>query len=159
MNNPIFQYYNMMNLNLNKLNYINQGNNINNINNLMLLSRLNNFNNFNQPNRINNSYNNINNNNSINYNDSINNKINFNSNLKDDDNLVIDIPQVLLAKIEKKYLIDLILFIQYYCNLKINKKNMVLKHDIYEIKRNNYNQNILNIKNSAKRKLKNDEED
>jgi len=126
----------------------------------MLLNRLNNFNYFNQANRINNNNNNINNNNNnINYNNNINNNINLNSNSKDDNNLVIDIPQMFLAKIEKKYLIDLILFIQSYCKLKINKKNLALKHDIFEMKRNNYNQYILNIKNSEKRKLDNDEEE
>jgi len=133
-------------MDINKLNYINQGNNINN---LMILNKLNNFNYFNQINRINNNINNINNNNN-----NINSKIIEDNN----NNLKIDIPQLLLTKIEKKYLIDLILFIQLYCNLKIKNKNLVLNHDIYEIKRKNNNQYALNVKDSEKISIENNEE-
>ena len=108
----------------------------------MFLNRLNNFNYFNQVNRINNNINN-----------------NINSKLVEDNNLMIDIPQLLLTKIEKKYLIDLIIFIQLYCNLKIKNKNLVLRHDIYEIKRKNNIQYAIQIKNSEKRILENDEEE
>ena len=140
LNNPMFQYSNMMDFN--KLNYIKQGNNINN---LMLLNSLNNFNYFNQVNRINNNIN--------------NNSINSNSNFVEDNNLKIDIPQLLLTKIEKKYLIDLIIFIQTYCNLKIKSKHLILQHNIYEIKRKNNNQYALNVKESEKKSIENNEEE
>ena len=107
-NIPINQYCNMMNLY--RMNYLNQ---VNYINNQMLLNRLNYFN---QINRINNNSNKI------------------NSDDLYDTNVIIDIPQILLTKIEKKYLIDLILFIQKYCNLKIIDKFLKYQHDIYEIR-------------------------
>jgi len=88
INIPIYQYYNMMNLN--RLNYLNQ---INYLNNQILLNKLNYFN---QGNSINNNINKI------------------NSDALDDYNFMIDIPELLLEKIEKKYLIDLILFIKKY---------------------------------------------
>ena len=124
-NIPIYQYYNMMNLN--KLNYFNQ---LNYINNQILLNRLNN----NQG----------------------NNNINIiNSGALGDNNLMIDIPQMLLTKIEKKYLIDLILFIRNFCNLKINNKYLDFKHDIYEIKIYKNKNCTINIKDSKKKSLEN----
>ena len=85
----------------------------------------------------------------------INNNINkINSDVLGDNSLMIDIPQLLLTKIEKKYLIDLILFIRNFCNLKISNKYLDFKHDIYEIKIYNNKQCTINIKDSEKRKLK-----
>jgi len=90
----------------------------------------------------------------------INNNINkINSEALGDNNLMIDIPNWLLTKIEKKYLIQLILFIRSFCNLKISNKYLVFKHDIYEIKIYNKNQCTINVKDSVKKKLDNNEKE
>jgi len=133
INIPIYQYYNMMNLN--RLNYLNQ---INYLNNQILLNKLNYFN---QGNSINNNINKI------------------NSDALDDYNFMIDIPELLLEKIEKKYLIDLILFIKKYCNLKIIDKYIKYNHDFYEIRIYKNNQCKINIKDFEKKKLENIEKE
>jgi hypothetical protein len=104
----------------------------------MLLNRLNYFN---QINRINNNSNKI------------------NSDDLYDTNFIIDIPQILLTKIEKKYLIDLILFIQKYCNLKIIDKFLKYQHDIYEIRIYKNNQCSINIKDYEKKKIEKKEKE
>ena len=93
-------------INLNTYNKI-QSNNINNINNVFI------------------PYNNINN--------SINKKkYENNSNL---DDLKIDIKSDTLNKLNKNYLIDIILFINDLCKIKIDPKNLLLKHKIFKIKK------------------------
>jgi len=87
-------------------------------------------------------YNNMMNLNNLNQGNIIsNNNINkINSDDLGDIFLMIDIPYLLLTKIEKKYLIQLILFIRNFCNLKVNKKYISFRHDIYEIKSYNNKQ-------------------
>jgi len=90
----------------------------------------------------------------------INNNINnINSDALDDNNLIINIPQILLTKVEKKYLIDLILFIRNFCSLKISNKYLDFKHDIFEIKICDIKRCTINIKDSVKKILKNDGKD
>ena len=81
-----------------------------------------------------------------------NNNINkINSDDLGDIFLMIDIPYLLLTKIEKKYLIQLILFIRNFCNLKVNTKYISFRHDIYEIKNYNNKQCTIFIKESEKK--------
>ena len=96
-----------------------------------------NLNNFNQGNIISNNINKI------------------NSDDLGDKSLMIDIPYLLLTKIDKKYLIQLILFIRNFCNLKISNKYINFRHDIYEIKIYNNKQCAIYIKESEKKRLKN----
>ena len=130
INNPI-NVPNYQYYNMMNLNKMNYLNQVNYINNQMLMNRLNYFNQGN----------------------SINNKISI------DNNLMIDIPDLLLAKIEKKYLIDLILFIRDYCYIKIKNKNLSIKHDLYEIKIYKSNKCTINIKDSKKKILENIEKE
>ena len=112
LRNQMYPGYGMM-----YANYFNQQQkkNINNVNNLYMPYIPNN--------NINNSINHINGNQI---------KDNSNANLHD---LKLDIDSKVLNTMSKKYLLDIILFILDFCQIKIDSKFIHMKHDIFNIKK------------------------
>ena len=74
---------------------------------------------------------------------------NINSIQPTKNNLMINISELLLKKLEKKELIDLIQFIKKYCELTINEGCSQYKHDIFKVKKQKrrINEYMLYIKN------------
>ena len=162
LNNPVYKEQYLMYLNYikrqqknninNNYNFNNNYNNNNNIDNNIL----------NIPNNINNNINkNLNILNNIN---NINNPININeqNNIKNNSDyydLILNINLDILKMLDKQNLIDILLFIQDNCKIKLDPKSVLFQHSLFKIykKLGNNNEYLFSIQNEKKKLFMNNQ--
>lgn len=82
---------------------------------------------------------------------------NYNNNNISDSNLYdlkLDLKSEFLNNLSKEYLIDIILYVRDVCKIKIPSNLYNLKHEIFKVKKNKYNECKFYIKCCARRRLK-----
>ena len=153
----LFNDSDIINKNKNKYNIFNNSNNsIKNINNMNNYEKK--FNDFSLFSNKNNSLYNNNKINNIPYVNQNKNNIFYNNKIESDKHKIsINISPVILKNLSIDYLLDLILFINGYCETTIEEKYTNFKHDIFKIEKNirDLNEYFIIIKKEKNEKNKN----